>query len=85
MRVLPGIVNEFLGERSDPPVCPLKHLVGLYVAEAEEQGSKRASGILKYHGRLVGVKEVYHIHPTVTLQPKDVVICAVDHLMRIQG
>lgn len=70
VRVLPGIVNKLLGEWPYPPVCSLEHLVGLNVAEAEEQGSQRASGVLKYYSCLVSIKEVHYIHPTVTLQPK---------------
>lgn len=78
--VLPGIVNELWSEWPDPPVSPLEHLVGLYLTEVEEEGSQGAAGVLQHHRRLVSVKQVHQIHPTVTLQPQDVLVCPVDYL-----
>lgn len=85
VRVLPGIVNELLSEWPYPPVCPLEHFVGLNVTEPEEESSQGTSRIFKYYSRLVGVKEVHYIHPTVTLQPKDVKVCTMDDLWRIKA
>ncbi|MPC38911.1 hypothetical protein E2C01_032428 [Portunus trituberculatus] len=56
-------IHKFLGEWPDPPVCPLEHLVGLYLAEVEEEGSQGAAWVLQHHGRLpLSIKQPHDPH-----------------------